>query len=351
VAEKGGRGQGYWLEALGTIHVVDIRVGQQSRRGVTAGKYQARQILAGAWIAIVNREPAQHTTIQGIHVPEPFDSRANTECKPPERNHMITTPTTTATVENIDELRQVPLIEGAEFLVLGYYKPHDGGGGIFCCDPSSKENDNGGTIIAPTPPPPVGRWKRLYDGPSFINVKDFGALGDEVHDDRPAIQRALDTAATIATTPGSKKKGTIVFFPPGIYSIAGPVGVIIPRIPYGSLIIRGAGMFATQISAGASLPSDVPVVDFSDVLESPTGYEISDLLIDRSSMGTVLRHRSIQDAAGQRSRLTNSTLRNLKLQAPVELKVDDHIVESMYNTLEITGALSSTFDNLLVGGG
>lgn len=43
------------LEALRTIHVVDIRVGQQSRRGVTTGNHQARQILAA--LGISDREP------------------------------------------------------------------------------------------------------------------------------------------------------------------------------------------------------------------------------------------------------------------------------------------------------
>ena len=43
------------LEALRTMHVVDIRVGAEIRRGVTAGNYQARQILAA--LAISDREP------------------------------------------------------------------------------------------------------------------------------------------------------------------------------------------------------------------------------------------------------------------------------------------------------
>jgi len=45
------------LEALRTIHVVDIRVGAQIRRGVTAGNHQARQILAA--LGISDREPLQ----------------------------------------------------------------------------------------------------------------------------------------------------------------------------------------------------------------------------------------------------------------------------------------------------
>jgi transposase len=43
------------LEALRTMHVVDIRVGAEIRRGVTAGNHQARQILAA--LGISDREP------------------------------------------------------------------------------------------------------------------------------------------------------------------------------------------------------------------------------------------------------------------------------------------------------
>jgi len=45
------------LEALRTMHVVDIRVGAEIRRGVTTGNHQARQILAA--LGISDREPLQ----------------------------------------------------------------------------------------------------------------------------------------------------------------------------------------------------------------------------------------------------------------------------------------------------
>ena len=45
------------LEALRTMHVVDIRVGTEIRRGVTAGNHQTRQILAA--LGISDREPLQ----------------------------------------------------------------------------------------------------------------------------------------------------------------------------------------------------------------------------------------------------------------------------------------------------
>ena len=49
------------LEALRTMHVVDIRVGAEIRRGVTPGNHQARQILAA--LGISYREPASDSSI------------------------------------------------------------------------------------------------------------------------------------------------------------------------------------------------------------------------------------------------------------------------------------------------
>jgi transposase len=50
------------LEALRTMHVVDIRVGAEIRRGVTAGNHQARQILAA--LGISDREPLQTQSLE-----------------------------------------------------------------------------------------------------------------------------------------------------------------------------------------------------------------------------------------------------------------------------------------------
>src|SRR6516164_5975139 len=50
------------LEALRTMHVVDIRVGAEIRRGVTAGNHQAHQILAA--LGISDREPLQTQSLE-----------------------------------------------------------------------------------------------------------------------------------------------------------------------------------------------------------------------------------------------------------------------------------------------
>ena len=64
----------------------------------------------------------------------------------------------------------------------------DGGGGEFYYDISGAETVNNGTVIDPDDG--VGQWIRLI-GPT-LNVKWFGAKGDNTSDDTDAIQAALD---------------------------------------------------------------------------------------------------------------------------------------------------------------
>ena len=52
---------------------------------------------------------------------------------------------------------------------------------------------------------------------SYINVKDFGAVGDGVSDDTVAIQNALDAAI------GGNNGRSIVFFPTGTYNVTSPL--------------------------------------------------------------------------------------------------------------------------------
>lgn len=128
-----------------------------------------------------------------------------------------------------------------------------GGGGIFRWDPfypgASVNNDNGGTVIKPDSMSNTasGRWVRIADGP--LNVKWFGARGDDGTDDTAAIQQAIDLASYIlARSAGDRLNsyidGGCVYLPKGRYVVNG--GLTLPRFSsYRTLTIRGDGRDAT----------------------------------------------------------------------------------------------------------
>lgn len=117
-----------------------------------------------------------------------------------------------ASTKLFDSIAELKLISGSiadKLEVLGYYEKGDGGGGTFYWDATSTETDNGGTIIQATGVT-TGRWKRVFSG--AINVKWFGAKGDNTFDNTLAIQNSIVYATTNKTS---------VFVPSGIYNIKG----------------------------------------------------------------------------------------------------------------------------------
>lgn len=79
--------------------------------------------------------------------------------------------------------------------------------GMFSYDPSDTASaDNGGTILVSSA---GARYFRIFDG--HVNVKWFGAKGNNSHDDTQAIQKAIDA-----------KQGT-VFLPKGTYLTSVPL--------------------------------------------------------------------------------------------------------------------------------
>lgn len=104
--------------------------------------------------------------------------------------------------------------DGYQVNVGGYAAVNDGGGGMFVYSPTAVAADNDGTIVEPSNG--IGRWFRVFSGP--LNVRWFGATGNDVTDDTASIQAALDSAATGngATT----VMGATVFIPAGIYVVS-----------------------------------------------------------------------------------------------------------------------------------
>lgn len=96
------------------------------------------------------------------------------------------------TLPNVEALRKntepLPTI-----YLAGYEFAGDGGEGVFHLDPEDQTTaDNGGTIIVDV----TGRRYVRNFGEAAISVKWWGAKGDGVTDDRPAIQAALDYLLT-----------------------------------------------------------------------------------------------------------------------------------------------------------
>jgi len=135
----------------------------------------------------------------------------------------------------------------------------DGGGGTWRYDAGSSATVNGGTVLAADDA--VGRWLRVYSGP--LNVKWFGAKGDNTTDDTTAAQAAI-TAATNGA----------LYFPTGTYRAGTLAGVSNPEW-------FGDGAGASIIKAINSLTSDL--IGFL----SKTNISIHDLTIDYNTSAAV----------------------------------------------------------------
>lgn len=102
----------------------------------------------------------------------------------------VSSGTTTAT--NIAALQALTVTNGSFVDVGGYYTNGDGGGGTFIGVSGAAAGtyvDNGGTIIVPTGGDGSSAWLRQYSG--AINVKWFGAKGDNVTDDTDSLKKAF----------------------------------------------------------------------------------------------------------------------------------------------------------------
>ena len=117
---------------------------------------------------------------------------------------------------------------------LRYYSTGDGGGNSFYWDSTSTATDNAGTVIKPTAVSGAGRW--LATDASYINVKQFGAVGDGVTDDTAAFVAAntyLMTKALRYSNQTVESNYVTLTIPEGIYKISGH-RIFGSQIPTGS---------------------------------------------------------------------------------------------------------------------
>jgi Pectate lyase superfamily protein len=85
----------------------------------------------------------------------------------------------------------------------------------------------------------------------IISVKDWGAQGDGINDDRPGIEAAVAYAATLNSS-NFNRTGALIFLPPGIYNIATPP-LTLDNFGNGSSFgIMGSGRDATIIKGNTN---------------------------------------------------------------------------------------------------
>jgi hypothetical protein len=132
---------------------------------------------------------------------------------------------------------------GKKIFWQGYYAELDGGGNWGVVK-SGAHVDDGGSVFTLTGTTYVAANLKGNQ----LNVKQFGAKGDGFTDDGAAIQATINYLAVIFTqhisqANGFNRVGGTVFFPSGIYSVAGTL--LLERI---GLVILGAGQETTTIN-------------------------------------------------------------------------------------------------------
>lgn len=140
--------------------------------------------------------------------------------------------------QHLGELRCLLGQPGMLAAAQGFWEPGDGGGGLFVWSERPQPDDGGLHLIpgdgasleqtgrenpqaSPTGAP---GWQRLIQGP--LNVRWFGARGDGVSDDTPALRQGL----VAAQAHGS------LHFPRGVYQVHETL-----VLPPGPLHLRGEG--------------------------------------------------------------------------------------------------------------
>ncbi|MFD0960466.1 glycosyl hydrolase family 28-related protein [Paenibacillus chungangensis] len=139
----------------------------------------------------------------------------------------------------IAELRMVT--EAREHLV--FYVTDSGREGCFYYDPTDllSADDNGITIVASA----GARFKRMFSG--SLNIRWFGAKGDDAADDTAAIQQAINTA---------QLKGHGVYVPSGHYLVSAPIMIASDGAP---IRMAGDGVYLSLFKPHPQFTENAPL--------------------------------------------------------------------------------------------
>ncbi|MGJ0507558.1 MAG: glycosyl hydrolase family 28-related protein [Methylocystis sp.] len=159
-----------------------------------------------------------------------------------------------ARVMTLAGLRVIEPSPASEITLSGYHAPGDGGEGMFRGVTGAKPGsyvDNGGTVILPKGGNGSAAWIRLHSGP--VNVRWFGAKGDGVTNDQPAIQAAIDWVIyrkKVQPAPIGPYPDGVVYFPSGVYVTNDTLHVGYGYGSYSQVILQGDGKLHLGASGG-----------------------------------------------------------------------------------------------------
>lgn len=148
----------------------------------------------------------------------------------------------TAAIKNYDNVAAMKadhfVWAGVKAITSGYYSANDGGGGNYIVRAKTAEDvEDGGSIHF------LQNNLVAELVATRANVKQFGAYGDNIHDDTVAIQRAVDYCAA--------KHGGVVFCPEGEYKTTDTININTSYVK-----VDGAGMRRSIIRPSTDLIVD-----------------------------------------------------------------------------------------------
>lgn len=100
----------------------------------------------------------------------------------------------------------------------------------------------GASVLSPT----IRTYQQKLD--DFVNVKDFGAKGDDTTDDTLAINRAFEQIYKSTVSPTDARARRTIYFPGGTYIVSSPI--LVP--PYARLVGDGMGSSIIKQTQGNS---------------------------------------------------------------------------------------------------
>lgn len=135
-------------------------------------------------------------------------------------------------VAALKDLSVAKVPDGSMIFTRGYYTAGDGGHALYRYSSTSSSADNGGTVIAPT----TGSGRYLLQFDRVINVRQFGAKGDNTTDDTAALAAAVTTS----------EDGTYpIYVPRGTYLITSTLNLNGNFLLYGDCQGQGAASIYT----------------------------------------------------------------------------------------------------------